>query len=278
MFAHTKSLQAPLMFIMVGLLVLSLLSGANTTLSQTVIGSDGTSFSPILSPQATEKEENDVLILMYHMLSGSVPSTAFIITPEAFEADIRALKEEGYTFCKAKDLEKEPKSPTEKRVAITFDDGYESDYTLALPILEKYDACATFFVVGSMVGTPGYLTEEQLYALAQSDAAQVGNHSFSYHHRPYEEVCAMYEETPDAVLNDFARNQAYLREATKRNVTACSFPYGVYNETVASALTKQGLTLLSSDEKSAQISPYGRFNRPFDLTLHEVIERANRLR
>ncbi len=274
MFINTKVLQAPLLFLMAGMLVISLLAGANGVLSQSALGSGGTAFSPLLPPRVTEKEENDVLILMYHMLSDSVPSSAFIITPDEFEADIRWLKEAGYTFCKAKDLEREPKSPHEKRVAITFDDGYESDYTLALPILEKYEACATFFVVGSLVGTSGYMTEEQLFALAQSEAAQVGNHSYSYHGKSYEEVQLMYAEAPDVILKDFARNQAFLRVATNRNITACSFPYGVYNEKVVQELKKQGLTLLSSDEKGAQTSPYGRFNRPFDLTLNEVIERA----
>ena len=36
---------------------------------------------------------------------------------------------------------------TEKVVALTFDDGYLDNYSKALPLLKKYNACATLYLV-----------------------------------------------------------------------------------------------------------------------------------
>ena len=45
---------------------------------------------------------------------------------------------------------------TEKTIVMTFDDGYLDNYTNVLPLLKKYNATATFFVVHSKIGHYGY--------------------------------------------------------------------------------------------------------------------------
>ncbi len=39
-----------------------------------------------------------------------------------------------------------------KSVIVTFDDGHESDYTLALPLLRKFNFKATFFITTDWIG------------------------------------------------------------------------------------------------------------------------------
>ncbi|MBO7256416.1 MAG: polysaccharide deacetylase family protein, partial [Bacteroidales bacterium] len=60
-------------------------------------------------------------------------------------------------------------------VAITFDDGYESDLSIAVPILKKYDAKATFFVLGKNVEM-----YPDLYQLILKEGHKVGNHTYSH--------------------------------------------------------------------------------------------------
>lgn len=95
-------------------------------------------FLNVLSPAALSADEisTQVPILMYHHLSEDVTNSE-MVSPEQFEAQIRALSEAGYTGVSFDELQAyvlrgEPLP--EKPVVITFDDGYRSNYTLAYPI------------------------------------------------------------------------------------------------------------------------------------------------
>ena len=55
------------------------------------------------------------------------------------------------------DLSNQNIKPRRKTIAITFDDGYENNFTNAFPILKKYRVPATIFVVGSCVSNPDYI-------------------------------------------------------------------------------------------------------------------------
>jgi len=52
-------------------------------------------------------------------------------------------------------------------ITISFDDGYESTYNKALPILERYDLPATVFVITDNVEKEGYMKLEQLMVLQE---------------------------------------------------------------------------------------------------------------
>ena len=95
-------------------------------------------FLNVLSPKPLSQDEisTQVPILMYHHLSEDVTNSE-MVSPEQFEAQIRALAEAGYTGISFDELQAyvlrgEPLP--EKPVVITFDDGYRSNYTLAYPI------------------------------------------------------------------------------------------------------------------------------------------------
>lgn len=56
----------------------------------------------------------------------------------------------------------------EKPVILTFDDGYDDNYTLLLPLLQKYHMKATIFMIAGDIGGPHKLTQPQLRELTQS--------------------------------------------------------------------------------------------------------------
>jgi len=105
----------------------------------------------------------DVPILLYHDITPAAAADT-AVTPEAFEAQIRALSELGYTavtfremidyVCHGGDL-------PEKPVCVTLDDGYLSNYEYAWPILEKYGMKATIFPIGVSVGHKEFYKETE---------------------------------------------------------------------------------------------------------------------
>ena len=89
-------------------------------------------------------------ILIYHGidLSGQTDINSRFISIAEFEKHLNWLK----NFCEVVSLEdyfKGVRHPDKLTVAITFDDGYKNNFTLALPLLEKYQLPATFFVTTS---------------------------------------------------------------------------------------------------------------------------------
>jgi peptidoglycan/xylan/chitin deacetylase (PgdA/CDA1 family) len=74
-----------------------------------------------------------------------------------------------------------------KPVVITFDDGDESVYNLAFPILERLDFRATLFVITSRVGTEWNgvrcLDWEKLRQLEASGVFQVESHTHDMHYK-----------------------------------------------------------------------------------------------
>ena len=63
--------------------------------------------------------------------------------------------------------------------ALTFDDGAASDYEVTFPILTEIGLRATFFVVPTLVETPGYVTWGQLREMVAA-GMEVGSHSLTH--------------------------------------------------------------------------------------------------
>ena len=77
------------------------------------------------------------------------------LTPEAFEAQMRALAEGGYQVLSLQEVlevVQGERPPSPKTVALTFDDGYRGHLDHVLPVLERFRFRATFFLVSDRMG------------------------------------------------------------------------------------------------------------------------------
>ena len=216
------------------------------------------------------------IILMYHRLSNTEASDAYTITPRTFEQDIIYLKNKGYKFCTAKEFAEAVKAKNTSDLAvITFDDGYSSDYIYALPILEKYDAKATFYIIGSKINTTGYMTTQQLKQLSLSDKVQLGNHFYEIHDYTRDNLSSMYKTEPHKIKADYDRNIKFIKSITGIMVTTASYPYGVYGNYFDYMIKNEGTVRFCSKEEPPQSSntPYGRYTRSATTTLNRIEER-----
>ena len=95
--------------------------------------------------------ERDLPVVMYHQLTKNPKKSGkYVLTVEQFEKDLMFLKAKGYRSVTVKqllDFSQGKGDVPEKAILITFDDGQETLYEYALPLLEKYGFTAVGFVV-----------------------------------------------------------------------------------------------------------------------------------
>ena len=224
-------------------------------------------FLNVLSPAALSADEisTQVPILMYHHLSEDVTNSE-MVSPEQFEAQIRALSEAGYTGVSFDELQAyvlrgEPLP--EKPVVITFDDGYRSNYTLAYPILQKYGMKATIFAIGVSFGTDHYKDTDyaitphfgaaEAAEMTASGLISIQSHTYDMHQwPPYETGSAVRENIlqlsseseeayVQALTEDFTRSRALLEDATGRPVDVLAYPAGQYSTLAQVTLQSLGV-------------------------------------
>jgi peptidoglycan/xylan/chitin deacetylase (PgdA/CDA1 family) len=106
-------------------------------------------------------------IIVYHGIDeeGNKEFNSRFISEKYFEQQIQYFKE-NYHIVSLADYYAGNFSADKLTIAITFDDGYENNFTRALPILQKYEVPATFFVTAIRATDYEYLWQDY-YDLAR---------------------------------------------------------------------------------------------------------------
>jgi peptidoglycan/xylan/chitin deacetylase (PgdA/CDA1 family) len=144
-------------------------------------------------------------------------------------------------------------------IIFTFDDGHESVYTHAYPILKKYGFPATFFVITGLCGNvcEGYVSWEDVRNLSDN-GWEIGGHSHTHPNlTKISREEALYE-----VENSF-------NVLSKRGFDPVSFasPYGAYNGNVLDIIKKyykSHRTAWDDNNRRIQTGREGRNNIPFE--------------
>lgn len=119
---------------------------------------DAVELSGLLRLAELAAPDRGVNVVNYHRIL-PLPEMASYCRPEMalaeplFEAQLDQIaKQRGFT-----PIDRVRDGASEGRVAITFDDGYEDNFRVALPILQRFEAPASVFVVTSLIGRPDAL-------------------------------------------------------------------------------------------------------------------------
>ena len=126
------------------------------------------------------------VILLYHRIADlDQDPWGLAVKPEYFAEQLQVLREIG--VISLRDVESTNVRPFSRgcSIAITFDDGYADNYTNALPLLERFEVPATFFVTTGYVGKsmPFWWDELQAIMLGaqfpEKVRVQLGEHSLT---------------------------------------------------------------------------------------------------
>jgi len=159
-------------------------------------------------------------VIVYHSISTPPEPMAgeIDISPERFERQLRWLSRWRRvvplveTLCARKDR---------RAVAITFDDGYRDNLTVALPLLEKFQVPMTLFVTAGFVDRDGYLSEEELQELSRHPLITIGAHGLW--HRHFNRLAL-----EDARF-ELEESRRVLEEITGQRIDLMAWPYGECN-------------------------------------------------
>ncbi len=96
-----------------------------------------------------------------------------------------------------------------KNIAITFDDGYKNNLTVALPILEKHQLHATFFIATEGLEENNYLMWPDIFDLLKFDKA---HREYEFNHRTFVKangmiVCRSTGEAISDVIKKMGRER-----------------------------------------------------------------------
>lgn len=158
-----------------------------------------------------------VPVLMYHAVSDDCWGfTSLFVSPEDLEQQLQLLLDEGYTPIWFEDLPNV--AEYEKPVILTFDDGYDDNYTELFPILQEYNVKATIFVIAGQMGTPHKMTAEQVRELSQSGLVSIQSHTMTHGF-----LDTMDE---DELIYQFAQSQLTIARLTGKVPYTVSYPEG----------------------------------------------------
>ena len=174
-------------------------------------------------------------ILEYHMVTEhpSPDAKPYVVPPEDFAAQLDDLAAQGYTTITPQDYARARKGKQqlpEKPIILTFDDGYEDNWRVVLPMLEERGMKAAFYMVTNKIGQPGYLTWDNLFDL-ERHGMEIGGHTAN--HLPLTTL------SPEQQRDELRLSKLMLEWRGLKTIYSFSYPNGAYDDGIVAMLEEE---------------------------------------
>lgn len=165
-----------------------------------------------------------VPILMYHAIEDrehpagmkDAGDQLYVLKLAQFREQMGYLHKEGFRTFLLEELVSDRKLP-EKVVVLTFDDGHESNYTLALPVLQEFGFKAVFFITTGWIGKPNYINKDQIRALYEA-GMEIGSHCITHRY--------LSDLEDSEVEEELSGSKETLERIIDNEITSISYPGG----------------------------------------------------
>jgi peptidoglycan/xylan/chitin deacetylase (PgdA/CDA1 family) len=195
-------------------------------------------------------------VLMYHQVDPNVPrdpiGRALTVSPAEFGEQLDYLESRHLRAVSVDDYLEAVRwhEPTQDMVIVTFDDGYEDQYTQALPILLQHHAHATFFITTGNVGRRNHVTWEEIRDM-KSKGMSIGGHSVEHI-----DLSAL---TPAEQRAEIDGCLAALREHAGIDADVYAYPGGTFNRATEAVLETEPIALAFTTDSSHELGLDARF-------------------
>ncbi|MGV8048726.1 MAG: polysaccharide deacetylase family protein [Anaerolineaceae bacterium] len=182
-------------------------------------------------------------ILLYHGIHSEAhpyrcrdqAELEWVIDIDAFRRQMEILAQSGVTVVLLNQLHGIARVSTarEKPIVLTFDDGHETNFLNALPVLNQFGFKAEFFITAGWVGRQRYMDSIQLRELKQQGMS-VQSHAFTH--------SFLTELKNDELTRELSSSKQIISEIISDEVAYISYPGGRYNSTVERLALATGYT------------------------------------
>lgn len=225
--------------------------------------------------RAKRREENDVLILLYHNVTDkrSISSKDDLyVHIDDFREQLDYLVDNEYnviTVQELYDLRQSGEKIPEKTIVLTFDDGDKSSYDIVFPELKKRDLEASFFVTTRQLNDKGFVTKENLIEMHNDgqDIQSQGHNNEDF-----------IDSSTAQVHKSLYQSKKILEEILNKKVLFLVYPNSSFNSEVIRLAQDVGYEWALSTEAGKFYDHYlimERVSVPGGSDLKQFVEKLN---
>jgi peptidoglycan/xylan/chitin deacetylase (PgdA/CDA1 family) len=178
---------------------------------------------------------NGFLILNYHSVQKD-SNYPFAVSPEDFESQIRYLVNNFKIRTVAEIAEHiiKGENVSDILVGITFDDGYFDNYKYAMPVLQKYDIPAMFFISPYIIDLryKAFMSWSEIKEAANIELIKFGSHGLCHLPLP-----VLHKNDVEIEIR---KSKSILEDILKTEISFFAFPFGMVHPECEMILRRSG--------------------------------------
>ncbi|HAJ32465.1 MAG TPA: hypothetical protein DCK79_03730 [Candidatus Atribacteria bacterium] len=186
-------------------------------------------------------EETIIPILTYHNFT-TEKGSSYKINISDFKKQMGYLAAHNYSVISLSELLEGLKNGQlpPKPVVITIDDGFKSTFTLAYPVLKKYNFPATLFLYTNFIEKNGYsLTWKEIRKMTKNNI-EIGSHTLSHCNLLKYKKNENYETYLTRIRKEIFLSKEILESKIQGKVKFFAYPYGAYSSTIKDLAIQAG--------------------------------------
>jgi peptidoglycan/xylan/chitin deacetylase (PgdA/CDA1 family) len=195
----------------------------------------------LITNKTAYAEETIIPILAYHNFTKD-KSSSYDMNIVEFEKQMDYLSAHNYSVISLSELLKGLRTGQlpPKPIVITVDDGFKSTFTLAYPVLKKYNFPATLFLYTNFIEKNSYsLTWEEIRKMTKNNI-EIGSHTLSHCNLLKYKKNENYETYLARVKREIFLSKEILESEIWRKVKFFAYPYGAYSSTIKNLAIQAG--------------------------------------
>jgi len=211
------------------------------------------------------------VIIQYHHVDDDTPPVTSV-TVQQFAEHMQYLADNDFNVWplpKIIHALRNKKPLPEKVIAITFDDGYKSVLTSAVPLLRKHRFPYTIFINTDLIGhSQEFMSWKQLQQLKQ-EGATIANHTTVHSHLMRQRENESYLQWQKRIEEEITQAESVIKRKLGESPGLLAYPYGEYNRQIKLIARNHKLTAFAQhsgafdDRVDWQAVPRFAFNQMY---------------